>query len=73
MLFPESQFVLCANVAEVSRFKVHGSRFTVHGSRLTVQGSLKCSLQSLIYMYRESEIERIIYTQTWMYELLYLK
>ena len=58
---PEPQFVLCANVAEVSRFRVHGSR-------LTVQGSLKCSLQSLIYW--QSKIEQIIYTQTCMYELL---
>ena len=65
---PEPQFVLWANVAEGSRFKVQGSRFKVHGSRLTVQGSLKCSLQSLIY--RHYEIEQIIYTQTCVHELL---
>ena len=70
MLFPESQIVLCANVAEATRFKVHGLKFTVHSSMLKVQGSLKCSLQSLIYMYRQTEIEQIIYTQTWMFELL---
>ena len=29
---PEPQFVLCANVAEGSRFRVHGSRFKVQGS-----------------------------------------
>ena len=36
---PEPQFVLCANVAEASRFRVHRSRFRVHGSGFTVQGS----------------------------------
>ena len=74
VLVPEPQFVLCANVAETSRFRVHGSgftvqgsRFRVHGSGFTVQGSrFRVHIQSLIYM--QSEKEPTICTQTVMHD-----